>query len=765
MINPTRLHSRLSLIWKITILITLVMLLLIASAGLLIEKRMKEALHSEIEEKGLAIARNLAADCVEALLVDDTIELHQLLRNVTQAEPDIAYLYVVFSTGQVRAHTFAQNLPPGLLSVNPLPPGQFHSHRIFRDNNRLIHDLAVPILGGQAGAIHMGLSQEHITERIHRVIIEITSIMVGLGVIVIIMILWTGKALTHSLTTMTSASRAIGRGELTRRIPQTDGEFGQLADDFNTMAENLEGMIRERDQAVGELKESEELYRSLVENIGLGISFISPDHTILMANTAQALLKGKAPTSLIGLKCFQAFEQRDEPCPDCPGSKSLTSHHPEKSQLKSSSPGGTPTTLSLRAFPIYTKDGSRRGFIQVTEDITTQEQIDRALQRNRNLDAIGILAGGIAHDFNNLLTVILGYIDLTMISLPPQSQEHEHLMEAKKACLQTKKLTGEFLTFAEGDIAPKEKVHLTELIEETCRFTLSGSNIGCRVDIPPPSLWPVEIARNQIRQVLQNLLLNAREAMGEAGGEITIQAENATIDSDSGLPVGAGHYVKITINDQGPGIDKTIAEQIFDPYFTTKPRGADKGTGLGLTICHSIVAKNGGHIMMDQPRGQGASFIIFLPALTEGARQPEQQPPQPVTRTPSPTIDQHHKRILVLEDEVLVSRAIGAMLHHLGYPHAIAERGEEILKMYQGGLTTGSGFDLVILDLTIRNGLGGQETMRRLLEIDPTVRAVVASGYSEDPVMAEYSRFGFLEAMPKPYSLEELRDLLLRLLA
>jgi signal transduction histidine kinase/CheY-like chemotaxis protein len=374
-----------------------------------------------------------------------------------------------------------------------------------------------------------------------------------------------------------------------------------------------------------------------------------------------------------------------------------------------------------------------------------RQQLEEDLLRSRKLESLGVLAGGIAHDFNNLLTAILGNITLALTVSEPDGEVNRRLVEAEKASLRAQDLTQQLLTFSRGGAPVRKAASIGDLISETAGFALRGSNV--RLDYAPePGLWPAEVDPGQISQVINNLIINANQAM-PAGGLVTIRTGNAVVQPDDPLPLLPGDYVTISVSDQGIGIPEDHLERIFDPYFTTK----QKGSGLGLATVYSIVKRHDGHIDVVSRPGKGATFHIWLPAV----------------RHAEPPAREHHEdltsgtgRILVMDDEPFVRDVIGAMLERLGYRPDFAEHGEEAIALYRESMAEESRYNAIIMDLTVPGGMGGVEAAQRLREIDPAVRLIVSSGYSNDPVMANFRDYGFVGVARKPFRIGDLSRVL-----
>ncbi|MBE9546567.1 MAG: response regulator, partial [Proteobacteria bacterium] len=397
---------------------------------------------------------------------------------------------------------------------------------------------------------------------------------------------------------------------------------------------------------------------------------------------------------------------------------------------------GTERIIADSGAPIFDSESKIIGVVLVFQDITEKRKTEEELLKTQKLESIGLLAGGIAHDFNNVLTAIIGNISLAKMYAKPGDKIFERLEETEKASLGAKDLTQQLLTFSKGGEPIKKTVAFLELISDSAGFALRGANVRCEFSMPD-DLWPVEVDEGQMGQVINNLIINASQAMPE-GGIIKVRAENMIIGPINVLPLKPGRYIKISIQDRGIGIQKEHLSRIFDPYFTTK----QKGTGLGLTTVYSIIDKHDGHITAESELGVGTTFHIYLPASGKEITKSKDMETHILTGK---------GKILVMDDEEIVRDIVGEMLKHLGYEVAFAEDGAEAIEMYRN-----SPFDVVMMDLTIPGGMGGKEAIKKLLEIDPGARAIVSSGYSNDPVMANFEKYGFAGVVSKPYKIEEL---------
>ncbi len=404
--------------------------------------------------------------------------------------------------------------------------------------------------------------------------------------------------------------------------------------------------------------------------------------------------------------------------------------------------------ISHNCNKIYDSSGKFLGVRGSNLDITEQKLASEELSKIEKLESLGVVAGGIAHDFNNLLTAILGNISLAKMEADPSSSIYKRLEASEKASIRAQNLTQQLLTFAKGGTPVKRRSSLKRIILETAEFALKGSNVACKFDFEK-DLWMVEVDPGQISQVLHNLILNADQAMPH-GGIIRIKAKNASVQDSHRSMVPPGDYVVINVQDEGCGIPKELVSKIFDPYFTTK----EKGSGLGLAVCFSIVRKHGGFITVESAPEKGTTFHIYLPALREII------PDEPKEQA-SIFASSKGKRILIMDDDPNVLQLLSESLRYLGHKSETARDGNEAIMKYQEAMKDGQPFDAVIMDLTIPGGMGGREAAARLLETDPRAKIIVSSGYSKDNTITNYKQYGFCASLPKPYKLETISRVLL----
>jgi signal transduction histidine kinase/ActR/RegA family two-component response regulator len=383
---------------------------------------------------------------------------------------------------------------------------------------------------------------------------------------------------------------------------------------------------------------------------------------------------------------------------------------------------------------------------QLRAEIANHERTEEELLRARKLESLGVLAGGIAHDFNNFLTIIQGNVEMARQHLTPGTEVQDILDETATACRRAAFLSSQLLTFAKGGAPVRRLVSMRKLVVEAIQLVRAGSSTSVTVEIAGDLLFAL-VDPGQIAQVLHNILLNAREAM-RSGGVIEVRAENA-INADD---CDRDPRVRIAIRDYGCGIPADIRPRIFDPYFTTKPGSS----GLGLATAYAIISKHGGNILVESSPGLGSVFTIDLPASYA----------VPAATTPVAANTQTGtERVLVMDDEEPIRKLLEFALRRLGYEVETARDGAEAIALYEEAKAAANPFDAVLLDLTVRGGMGGVEAAARLKELDPPCRLIVSSGYSASPVLSEFARYGFDAVLPKPWSMPDLSAVIRRVLA
>ncbi len=487
-------------------------------------------------------------------------------------------------------------------------------------------------------------------------------------------------------------------------------------------------------------------FELILKGMSEGIVEINEQGRILYCNPKALSFFATAEGELLGSHLQDLFPEKDRPSV----SRSLESMRESRKNVSLETPLNLGKhRVRLDFLPI---EGEGLAGLIILNDVTEHDLMQDQLFQAKKLEAVATLAEGIAHDYNNLLTAIMGNVSLAQMYAKPGDKVFDLLTEAKNASLRAKELTERFMTYAKGGPAVKTRMFLGEFLKETVKLALSGSNVESLFTIPD-GLWRVNMDKNQMTHVMNSLINNAKETMPE-GGTIRVGAENIALQQEEGDPfphLPRGNYVRISIQDQGIGIPEANLPKIFEPYFSTKDRGARRGMGLNLATCHSIVKGHGGYIDVRSREGVGSTFYIYLPSaeVEEKSEDVETEGPQ-----------KEKGRILVMDDEEVVRDVAGRILEYLGYEVAFAEDGDEAVEAYKRAKASGKAFDAVILDLTIPGGRGGKATLEEIKAIEPQVKALISSGYSSDPVVAEYAKHGFMGMVSKPYKIEELAQVL-----
>ncbi len=522
----------------------------------------------------------------------------------------------------------------------------------------------------------------------------------------------------------------------------------QIRDDSGKLIGSL-GMLQDisyRKQAEEALRDSERRNRALLEAIPDLIFRLSGDGIFLDFVPSKDIDTYIPPDDFLGKRVDEVFPREETQQVMNSMRQALQTGQMQvyEYQLPIRSAGAQIREYEAR----YVASGKDEVFA-IVRDITERKRMEEELLKIQKLESIGVLAGGIAHDLNNLLTAVVGNISLARM-YKDLAEKDKRLAEAEAASMQIKDLTQQLLTFSKGGAPILQMSAIAELLESSATFALSGSNVKCEFSISD-DLWTVEADEGQINQVIHNLIINADQAIPE-GGLVRICAENINVDTESGLPLKAGEYIKISIEDQGLGIPKEHLNRIFDPFFTTK----QAGNGLGLATSYSIIQNHNGYITVDSQLGVGTTFHIYLPALSEAVMM-ERETTKNIPIKGS-------GRILVMDDEKHVRDLAAEILSRLGYEVTTSIDGSETIELYRDAMTSEEPFNAVILDLTVPGSMGGREAIQELIEIDPEIKAIVSSGYSNDPVMAYFREYGFRGVIAKPYRALELSAVLYRVM-
>ena len=499
--------------------------------------------------------------------------------------------------------------------------------------------------------------------------------------------------------------------------------------------------LNERNQARAELQATVRKMTDILEKTSDGFFAVDRNWRFTFINPQAEKLLGQRREALLGKDFWMAV-------PEFTGDAFAKNYQRAMSEqvaieFEASDASGR-VWYELLAYP------SGGGVSVFLRDVTDRKRVEQERLTTSKLESLGTLAGGIAHDLNNILTVISGNIGLAQIEAPESSTHlHSFLSRAGQAAQQAAQLSNQLLTFSKGGTPLKRVASVSEIITQAAEFSLHGSNLRAELDIAG-KLWNAAVDPVQIEQVINALVINAREAM-PSGGTMRVSARNVEVDRNSDLPLRAGPYVKVTVTDNGAGIDPKYLTRIFDPYFTTKA----SASGLGLSISYSIVKKHGGHLELEKTSAEGSTFAFYLPATDAEPQPPE---PEPADRV----FHFANQRVLVMDDEAAIRDLTSELLATMGYEVTTVPDGTEALKTYERAMRSGENFQAVILDATIRGGMGGLATIERLRDLDPSVTAIICSGYSDEAALSEFLAYGFRAALPKPFTRHELANVLQR---
>jgi two-component system, cell cycle sensor histidine kinase and response regulator CckA len=499
--------------------------------------------------------------------------------------------------------------------------------------------------------------------------------------------------------------------------------------------------LAERNHARTALQESARTVTNILENTTDGFFSLNEQWNFTYLNPEAERLLARKRHELLGKELWAEF-------PELLGSRFETNYRlvlseQQPVEFEASDRAGK-IWFEMHAYP------SGSGISVFFRDVTERKRTEEERLTTSKLDSLGTMAGGIAHDLNNILTVISGNIGLAQIEAPTDAGSLlSFLSKAGQAAQHAAHLSSQLLTFSKGGAPLKRVASVSDLLAQAAEFSLYGSNLRADVDLAA-DLWNAEVDPGQIEQVVNALVINAREAMPH-GGTVRVSARNVTLEEEGSTSLPAGRYIKVTIADRGSGIADDITTKIFDPYFTTKPLGS----GLGLAISYSIIKRHGGLLYLEASSPEGAAFAFYLPATIAEANGREARPPERV-------FNFNHQRILVMDDEAAIRDLTSQLLSTLGYEVTAVPDGLEAVRMYERALRRGEHFQAVILDATIRGGMGGLATIERLRTVDPNVTAIICSGYSDEAALSQFLAYGFRSALPKPFSRRELSDALQR---
>jgi PAS domain S-box-containing protein len=495
--------------------------------------------------------------------------------------------------------------------------------------------------------------------------------------------------------------------------------------------------ITERKQMEDALRESEKRYKVIFERSPLAVIRFDREGNIVDFNDRFVDMMGSTRGKLLGFNTARYSSPKMRKTIKKALAGEVASYEDSYTSIN-----GGKTTFLRGFFNPVTPGQSPTEVIAALEDITELKKHEKEQQKIEKLESLGVLAGGIAHDFNNILTGIMGNLSFAQVLIEPDHRAHKALVEAEKATRRAAELAQQLLTFAKGGEPNKEVVSLKRLVRDAVSFMLRGSNVRPVVSIPD-SLHSIQADEGQICQVLNNLIINADQAM-PGGGTLTITGANEKLQTGNSFNLDAGLYIRLEIHDTGCGISPEGLAKIFDPYFSTKI----SGTGLGLATAYSIIQRHKGHIGVSSSVGEGTTFNLFLPSIGKSHKE------KPLKAGKNTELSRGGS-ILIMDDEQMIRDTAAQMLIFLGYEVTTCAGGEAAIELYRTALQAGQPYTVVIMDLTIPGGLGGKESAEHILALDPAAYLIVSSGYSSDPVVANFKQYGFSGAIAKPYNLDD----------
>jgi PAS domain S-box-containing protein len=533
---------------------------------------------------------------------------------------------------------------------------------------------------------------------------------------------------------------AAARSELEARVEERTAELAKVN-------EKLVQEINERKQTERALKESEVRFQTLTENTTDLVWEMNTQGIYTYVNPEVKNILGYNPDEIVGKTPFDFMPEKDRAALARQFERLIKSQKPlirlENTYVRKD--GGL-VILETNGVPFFYPPGCLGGYRGIDRDITERKRSQDELNKATKLESISILAGGIAHDFNNMLTGIMGNITLAQKYVEKGGNAYDRLVDAERASLMAKDITQQLLTFSGGGTPIKKPTSISSLLKESVAFALSGSDVRCDFNIPD-NLWAADADEAQINRVINNVVINADQAMPE-GGVINVSIENVVVKNKSYLPLPKGNYLKIMIKDHGTGIPEKLLPRIFEPYFTTKK----KGSGLGLATAYSIIKNHGGYMTIESKLGEGTTIYIYIPATNAPLLEIDEQ--EDIRYTGG------GRRILAMDDEEMIRKLLQNSLTEIGYRVELAGDGSEAIEKYIKAEKSGNPFAAVILDLTIPGGLGGKETIKKLLEINSNIIAIASSGYTNGPVMANYQEYGFRGTVSKPFHIADMEKTL-----
>jgi PAS domain S-box-containing protein len=606
-------------------------------------------------------------------------------------------------------------------------------------------------------------AEMRLAESKRQILFQLSSV-IGSLLLMILIFFYVHYRVINPMARLTSVVRRFAKKDFSVQVPFKDskdeiGEMARNVEVFKEMALKLDEEMAALQKAEEKIKISEERFRTVADfaydweywiDPAGNLKYISPSCERITGYSQKEFVNDNGLLTRICLSEYRAIFE------DHISHSNIQSGPAASIDFKIRRKDGETRWINHTCQPILGMDGNFLGRRACNRDITDRKKLEEELIRAKKLEATATLAGGIAHDFNNLLSGILGNIELAEDSFSVNEKAAHYLKNAKMSSLRARDLTAKFITFSSGGFPVKESSNVIDFIKDSAALAVTGTSVKINFLLPRDP-WLVAIDRVQLSQAINNIILNAKEAMPD-GGILQIQVENlesSDLEESVASFLPESKYVRITFKDQGEGIPNDILNRVFDPYFSTKERGVEKGMGLGLTVVHSIMKKHKGYVSIHSNDEGGTAVCLYLPVVV----RKEVLTKKPVPEF-APKVDKRVKKVLIMDDEEIVRDVVCEMLQREGHKCWQAKDGQEAIDRYESELESGKPFDIVVMDLTIPGGMGGVKAVKALLRIDSNAKVVVASGYSTDPVMDNYHEYGFCAAIGKPFSKKNLLDII-----
>jgi len=752
---------------KLLLSFSFIVLLITATVVLFSVEKEKSILNEEIKQDGITFAEIIADRAKQAFIINNYISLFNYIETLDNRH-NIKYIRIKDNHGNTIIDTNISNIKSKnnrFKAKTLLPKIADHQHYIIYDKHNNIYRIFVPIYLNKKllGYVELGYSLKNLHKKFKKLELNILIIsLIGASIVIIFSIV-IADYITDPINRLKKISQEITRGNFDVDITiNSNDEIGQFANTFKTMLNQIKLNIINLTETKELLAQEKEKLAIILDSIADVIITIDTNGKILFLNSRAEELIGLSINKLKGkyLSDITIFNNMS------PNNISLTDLALEV--FKDKSIIKVPKSykfkdkkqnihyVNITCAPIISASNKILGVVIVLTDVTDRKRLEEEQLRAQKIESIALLAGGIAHDFNNILTGILGNISLAKLFTEDNYKLLERLNAAEMASIQARELTQQLLIFSKGGAPVKSTTSIAKILEDIVRFSLHGSKVNYELDIDP-NLWSADVDVSQFNQVINNLIINANQAMPK-GGRIFISAKNTMITSDMFPFLYPGRYIEIVVQDEGVGIPPEYIGRIFDPYFTTK----SQGNGLGLAIVYSIIKRHDGHIEVDSVIGKGTKFTIYLPASNKVIKHNIAN--EENNNNINLTHIKKNAKILIMDDEEIVLDVCEQMIKNLGHRVYTARDGNELIAIYKKAIKEREPFDIVIMDLTIRGGMGGIEAISLLKQIDKNVKAVASSGYSNDSIFVKYKQYGFCAFVTKPYKFDELKKVIDKLL-